>query len=141
LQAGSRHGTEPAQAGREAKLHFGASLDRFIERRNQFQALASLQPVDQSRALIGETVDHMLIIGLMAEAIYVRRIDGKLLNHILVGGKLVNKPPVPDLVDSKARYFNRPLFTQNRKRPLEVGRTRSGRRFDDPKRAVAKFQR
>jgi hypothetical protein len=47
-------------------MHLLAGLDRFIERGHQFQALAALKPIDQCRALIGEAIDHLLVISLMA---------------------------------------------------------------------------
>ena len=77
--------TKPAQPRREAKRHLGAGLDQFVERGNQFQALAPFEAVDQRRTLVHQAVDHVLVIGLMAEAVDVRRIDGKFLDHVLVG--------------------------------------------------------
>jgi hypothetical protein len=51
----------------------------------------------------------------MAEAVDVRRIDGKFLDHVLVGRKLFDKAPVPDLVDSEARNLDGSLLAENLK--------------------------
>ena len=88
-----------------------------------------------------QAIDHMLIIGLMAEAVDVRRIDGEFLDHVLVRRQFVDEPPVPDLVDGKARDFDRAALAQDRERAFEIGRPRGGGRFDDAERAVAEFQR
>ena len=58
------------------------------------------------RRAIDQAIDHVLIIGLMAEAVDVRRIDGEFLDHVPVRRALVGKPPMPDLVDGKAGDFN-----------------------------------
>ena len=137
------HDTTPSRLSRGVKrsAHFLAGFDRFIECGNQFEALAALETVHQRGALMDQAIDHMLIIGLMTEAIDVGRIDREFLDHVLVGGKFVDKSPVPDLVDGEARDFNRALLAQDRERSLEIGRPRGGRRFDDAERAVAEFQR
>ena len=83
---GSVHDATPSRhsSRREAQRHFLAGLDRFVERGDQFQALAPLEAVDQRRALVDQAIDHVLVIGLVAEAVDVRRIDGKFLDHVLV---------------------------------------------------------
>src|SRR6202022_3034479 len=114
--AGSRHYTEPAQPGREAQRHFLASLDRLIERGNQFQTFAPLKTIHQRRTLIDQAIDDMLVIGLMAEAVDVRRIDRKFLNHILVRRKLVDKTPMSDLIYGETCDFHHALFSEDRER-------------------------
>src|SRR6185295_8314522 len=83
----------------------------------------------------------MLVIGLVAEAVNVRWIDGKFLDHVLVGRKFFDETPVPDLVDGEARDFDGSLLSENRKRSFQVGWTRRRRCLDDPERAVAELQR
>ena len=80
------HDATPSRLSRGVKCSETscAGLDRLVERRDQFQALATLQTVDQRRALVDQAIDHMLVVGLMAEAVDIRRIDGKLLDHVLV---------------------------------------------------------
>jgi hypothetical protein len=52
---------------------FLAGFDRLIERGEQLETLAPLEAIHQRRALMHQTVDDMLIIGLMAEAVDVRK--------------------------------------------------------------------
>ena len=93
------------------KRHLLPGLDGFVERGDQFQALAALKPVDQSRPPISETLDDVLIIGLVAEAIDVRWVDRKLFDHLLVRRQLVDEAPVADLVHGKAGDLDRSLLT------------------------------
>src|ERR1700761_2189580 len=117
-----------------------AGLDRFIERSDQLEALAALQSIDQGRVLISQAIDHVLVIGLMTEAVDVRRIDREFLDHLLVRRRLLDEAPVPDLVHGKARDLDRAFLAEDRKRPFEVGWSRGGGRLDDAERAVAEFQ-
>src|SRR5258708_71828 len=100
---------------------FVAGFDRLIERGNQFQALSSLEAVHQGRTLMDQTIHDMLIIGLMAEAIHVRRIDRELLDDVLVRRKFIDKAPMPDLVDGETGDLNGTLFSQDRERAFEIG--------------------
>src|SRR6516165_8282647 len=102
--------------------HFLARLDRFVERRDQFQALAALQTIDQRTALMHQAIDYILIIGLVPKAIDVGRVDRKLLYHILVRWQFVDEPPVPDLVDGEAGDLDRALLAEDRQRAFEIGR-------------------
>src|SRR5207302_3108825 len=116
-----------------------SGLDRFVERGDQFQAFAPLKTIYQCRTLVDETIDDVLIIGLMTKAVDIRRIDRKLFNHLLVRGEFVDETPVPDLIDGKARDFNRTLLPQDRERTFEIGWARGGRGLDNSQRAVAEF--
>src|SRR5206468_8462801 len=61
--AGSRASTEPPEARRVAQRHRLPGLDRLVERGDQFETLAALQPVHQRGALASQTFDHMPVIG------------------------------------------------------------------------------
>src|SRR5882724_1318314 len=123
----------------ETKWNFQARFDRFIKRRDQFEALASLQAIDQSGALMDQTIDHVLIIGLMAKAIDIWGIDGEFFDHVPVRRKFIDKTPVPDLVHGEARDFNGALLPKDRERAFKIGRACGRGRLDNSQRAVAKL--
>src|SRR5438552_3966110 len=81
-QGPSRGYTEPAPSRREMQRNFLAGLDRLVESGDQFQTLASFKTIHQGRALVSEAIDHVLIVGLMAKAVDIRRIDGKFFHHL-----------------------------------------------------------
>ena len=41
--------------------------------------------VDQLAPVAADAVHHVLVVGLVAEAVHVRRVDGILLHHLAVG--------------------------------------------------------
>ena len=102
---GPWHATTTCQLHMKVRLqkHFLAGFDRLVDRADQLQALATLQPVHELLAVVQDAVHDVLVVRLMAEAVDIRRIDGKFLDHVLVGRKLFDKAPVPDLVDGEAR--------------------------------------
>ena len=68
------HDATPSRLSRGVKrsaTSWPVSIE-LIKRGDQLEALAPFQPVHQRRALIDQAIDHMLVIGVMAEAVDVR---------------------------------------------------------------------
>src|SRR5947209_19827489 len=76
----------------------------------------------------------------MTESVNVRRIYRKFLYDVFVRLKLIDKPPLPDLIDREPSDLNCALLAQNRERPLKVGGPRGSGCLDNSQRAVPKFE-
>src|SRR5438552_3422238 len=136
----SSHLTETAESWREVQRNLPTGLDRLIERGDQFQALATLQPVDESGRLVFQTINHMIVIGFMPKPVDIRRVDGEPLDDLPVRRKFVDKTPMPDLVDGEARDLDGALLPQNRERAFEIRWPCGGCGLDNAQSAVAEFQ-
>src|SRR5690606_4128420 len=90
---------EPRSLRDEPQADLAAGLDRFVDRRDQLEALTSLQPVDQLLAVVPDAVDDVLVERLVPKAVNVRRVDRVLLENFCVLGLRLHELPMLQLVD------------------------------------------
>src|SRR3954447_16859562 len=73
---------EPAVLRLENAMHFAARLDRLVDRVDELEAAAPFEAVDEVALVVGDAVDHVLVVRLVAEPVDVRRVDRVALDHV-----------------------------------------------------------
>ena len=97
--------------GSETQKDFFSRLDRFINGADQFHAFSTLQAINEILTTMGDAINHMLIVGLMAKTIDIGWIHGELLKNFIVTILFLLKVPRLHLVEGKTANYNTAFLT------------------------------
>src|SRR5205807_3927804 len=133
--------SQPAASRVEFQLHGTLRLDRLVNRRDELKTLAPLQAVDQMPLVVEDALHDVLVVGMVAKPVHVRRIDGVLFHYLLVARRGMGEVPGAHLVDSKPGNLDAAVLTEDRDRALQILGPGSGCCLDYAQCAIAEAQR